>query len=132
VSRYTLLRHTEALAMATLPADAPEPAWAGGETFVAAIRTTRELVVVCRAAAVPADVDSHGPFTAFELAHDLDPSEPGLLPLLGGSPSRAGISLLPFTTFDRGWLLVHRADAARVQALWKQDGLTVTTPEGAA
>lgn len=132
MSRYTLVRHLEALALATLPADAPEPDWAVGDTFVASIRTSRELVVVCRAATVPAEVNSHGPFTAFELAHDLDPSEPGLLPLLGAAPSRAGISLLPYTTFDRGWLLVQRADAARVQALWEQDGFTVTTPGGAA
>ena len=64
-----------------------------------------------------------------ELSHDLDPSEPGLLSLLGTVPGGVGISLLPYTAFDRGWLLVQRADADRVQTLWEQPGFTITTPE---
>ena len=115
--------------MATLPPGSPAPDWAEGELFLATIRTSRGTILVCRASSVPPEIDAHGPFTAFELAHDLDPSEPGLLALLGTSPGRLGISLLPYTTFDRGWLLVHRADANRVQDLWRQEGITITVPE---
>ena len=118
--------------MAMLPPDVPAPDWAGDGLFLATIRTARGLVVVCRAASVPHDVDSHGPFTAFELARDLDPSEPGLLSLLGTGPARVGISLLPYTAFDRGWLLVHRADANRVQALWEGEGFIISGPEDAS
>lgn len=129
MSSHTLVRHPESLAIATLPPDAPEPEWLSGNTFVATIRTARELVVVSRATTVPEDVTTHGPFIAFELARDLEPSEPGPLAMLAAAPNRAGISVLPYTTFDRGWLLVHRADASRLQALWEADGLTVITPE---
>lgn len=115
--------------MATLPPGAPSPDWGENGLFVATIRTSRGTLVVCRASSVPPEVDAHGPFTAFELAHDLDPSEPGLLSMLGTGPGQVGISLLPYTTFDRGWLLVHRADADRVQALWEQEGFTITTAE---
>ncbi|MEJ7795512.1 MAG: hypothetical protein WKF50_08165 [Nocardioides sp.] len=125
----SLIRHTQSLAMVMLPAGATVPDWAEDGLFLATIRTSRGTVVVCRAAAVPLDVESHGPFTAFELSHDLDPSEPGLLSLLGTVPGRVGISLLPYTAFDRGWLLVQRADADRVQTLWEQSGITITTPE---
>lgn len=115
--------------MATLPPGAPSPDWGENGLFVATIRTSRGTLVVCRASSVPPEVDAHGPFTAFELAHDLDPSEPGLLSMLGTGPGQVGISLLPYTAFDRGWLLVHRADADRVQALWEQEGFTITTAE---
>lgn len=126
----SLIRHAPALAMAMLPPGEPVPDWAEGELFLATIRTSRGTVVVCQAIGVPVDVESHGPFTAFELSHDLDPSEPGLLSLLGTAPGRVGISLLPYTAFDRGWLLVQRADANRVQRIWEQAGFTVTTAEG--
>ena len=126
----SLIRHGQSLAMATLPPGSAVPDWAEGGIFLATIRTSRGTVVVCRAATVPLDVESHGPFTAFELAHDIDPSEPGLLSRLGTEPGQVGISLLPYTAFDRGWLLVQRADADRVQTIWERAGVTITTPEG--
>ena len=128
-SSVTLIRHPQALAMATLPPGSPAPDWAEDGLFLATIRTSRGTLVVCRASSVPPEIDAHGPFTAFELAHDLDPSEPGLLATLGTGPGRVGISLVPYTTFDRGWLLVQRADANRVHALWEQEGFTITVPE---
>jgi hypothetical protein len=127
VSDLRLIRYAESLAIATLPADAPAPDWAVGHTFMALIRTARELVVVCRAAGVPGDVDAHAPYVGFEVDGSTVPSEPGLLTRLSERPGAEGISLIPFTTFGRGWLLVQRADADRVQTLWEQAGFTVTT-----
>ena len=129
MSDLRLIRYAESLAIATLPPDAPEPDWAVGSTFMALIRTPRELVVVCRAAGVPGDVDVHAPYVGFELDGTRVPSEPRLLTRLAERPGAEGISLIPFTTFGRGWLLVQRADADRVQTLWQQAGFTVTTPE---
>ena len=56
---------------------------------------TLSLIRPRRAASVPVEVETHGPFTAF----------------------------------DRGWLLVQRADADKVQTLWEQEGFTLTHPE---
>jgi hypothetical protein len=55
----------------------------------------------------------------------LDPSQPGLLSELAAGPSRVGISLMPFATYDRGWVLVQRADAATAEKVWQQSGFTI-------
>jgi len=49
--------------------------------------------------------------------------------MLGTGPAEAGMSLLPYTAFDRGWLLIQRADADCVQTLWEQAGFTITTED---
>lgn len=130
MSRLTLIRHSESLGIATLPAGTPEPAWAVGEVLTAIIRTERDVVVVCRAAGIPGDVDVHGPYVAFQIEDVNVVSEPGLLSRLAQRPGVEDIALIPFTTFDSGWLLVTRADADRVQTLWELSGFTVTTPGG--
>lgn len=130
VTGLAMVRHQEPLSIATLEVGATEPEWAVGEDFLALIRTPRETVVVCRTDMVPADVQAHGPYTAYEVARHLDPSHPGILKALSRGPARAGISLMPFATFDRGWVLVARADAKAVEDAWAKDGIPVTT-EGA-
>ena len=132
MSGLTLVRHAESLGIATLPAGTPEPDWAVGDTLRALIRTAREVVVICRAAGIPGDVEVHAPYVPFELEDVNVVSEPGLLTRLAQRPGDEGITLIPFTTFGSGWLLVARADANRVQVLWEQEGFTVTTPEGHA
>ena len=129
MSGLTLVRHTESLGIATLPAGTPEPDWAVGQTLSAVIRTADDVVVVCRAAGIPGDVDVHAPYVAFQLADVNVVSEPGLLTRLSQRPGDEDITLIPFTTFSSGWLLVARADADRVQQLWEQSGFTVTTPQ---
>lgn len=120
-----VIRHPTPLAIATLPPDAPFPDWAGSGAFSAVIRTTRETVVVCHTEGVPVHVPSHGPYTGYELARHIDPSQPGLLTRLSEAPGRVGISLMPFATFDRGWILVARADARTCEQLWRQADIEV-------
>jgi hypothetical protein len=125
----SLIRYREPLVIATLPPGTSRPEWAVGGTFVAGIETSREVSIVCTAHSVPIDVPTHGPFTAYEIGTALDPSQPGLLSQLAAGPTRIGISLMPFTTYDRGWVLVQRADAATVERAWRQSGFTIEDQE---
>ena len=126
----SLIRYREPLVIATMPPGSKRPEWAVGGVFVAAIETARETAIVCTASTVPLDVPTYGPYTAYELATHLDPSYPGLLSELADAPGRAGISLMPFATYDRGWVLIQRADAATVEKLWQQSGFTIREQEG--
>ena len=128
----TLIRYREPLAIATMPPGIKRPDWVRGGVFVAAIETSRETSIVCSAQNVPLDVPTHGPFTAYEVGTHLDPSQPGLLSELAAGPSRVGISLMPFATYDRGWVLVQRADVPTVEKLWRQSGFTIHDDEESA
>jgi hypothetical protein len=125
----SLIRYREPLAIATVPPGVPRPEWAVGGVFVAGIETSRETSIVCRAQGVPIDVPTYGPYTAYEVGAHIDPSQPGLLSDLAAGPARVGISLMPFATYDRGWVLVQRADAATVEKLWRQAGFTIHDQE---
>jgi hypothetical protein len=128
----SLIRYRQPLVIATMPPGTKRPEWAVGGTFVAAIETSRETSIVCTAQSVPVDVPTHGPYTAYEMGTRLDPSQPGLLSELAAGPSRLGISLMPFATYDRGWVLVQRADAATAERVWLQSGFTIHDQEEAS
>ena len=125
----SLIRYREPLVIATMPPGVTRPPWALGGTFVAGIETARETSIVCSASSVPLEVPTYGPYVAYEIGASLDPSQPGLLRRLSEAPGRAGISLMPFATFDRGWLLVQRADAGVVEKLWRQSGFAIVEEE---
>ena len=125
----TLIRYREPLVIATMPAGTPRPEWAAGGVFVAGIETSRETSIVCPAHSVPLEVPTYGPYTAYEVGAHLDPSQPGLLAELAVGPGRLGISLMPFATYDRGWVLVQRADAATAEKLWRQSDFTILDHE---
>jgi hypothetical protein len=36
---------------------------------------------------------------------------------------------MPFATYDRGWVLVQRADAPTVEKVWRQAGFTIHDQE---
>jgi hypothetical protein len=128
----TLIRYREPLVMATMPPGTARPEWAVGGVFVAGIETSRETSIVCTAQSIPVDVPTYGPYTAYEVGTHLDPSQPGLLSELAAGPARVGISLMPFATYDRGWVLVQRADAATVEKVWRQAGFTIHDQEESA
>lgn len=128
----SLIRYREPLVIATMPPRTERPEWAVGSTFFAGIETARETTIVCTARTVPLEVSTYGPYTAYELGSSVDPSRPGLLTELAAGPSRVGISLMPFATYDRGWVLVQRADAATVEKVWRQSGFTIHDQEESA
>ena len=125
----SLIRYREHLVIATMSPGVRRPEWAVGGVFVAGIETARETSIVCAADNVPLDVPTYGPYVAYEVGTRLDPSQPGLLSELADAPGRAGISLMPFATYDRGWLLVQRADTPVVEKLWLQNGFTIVEEE---
>ena len=120
-----LVRHPEPLALVHLPAGADVPDWVGGGTIVSVTATERATSILCSALVVPAKAEHRGPFVAFVLDRPLDPSHVGLLSELAAPLARASISLLPIATYDEGWVLVHRADAARVARLWTDAGFEI-------
>jgi hypothetical protein len=125
----SLIRYREPLAITTMPPGVARPEWAVGGAFVAGIETSRETSIVCRAQSVPLDVPTYGPYTGYEVGTHLDPSQPGLISERAVGPARLGISLMPFATYDRGWVLVQRADAPTVEKVWRQAGFTIHDQE---
>lgn len=120
MTRLTLHRHAEQLAVCQLPADAPIPHWAAAPGRLrAAIRSHTDLSIVCAIAAVPAEVRHEGPFTAFEVEGPLDLATTGVLAAILAPLAAAEVSVFTLSTFDTDWVLVpsmqHQAASTALQ-----------------
>jgi len=105
-------------AVCQLPADAPVPAWARGDDFLAIIRTPDELTVVCEGANIPSDVRAERGWRALKIAGPLEFSMVGVLASLSGALAQAGVSIFALSTFDTDYLLVKKAQVeTAIQAL---------------
>ena len=120
-----LVRHPEPLALAQLPVGADVPGWATSGTLLSVTASAGQTSVLCNALGIPAKIPTVGPLTAFEVDQDLDPSLTGLIADLARPLATAGLSLLPVTTYDRGWVLVQQADATRAARLWQDAGFAI-------
>lgn len=122
---FALLRYAEPLVLVQLPAGADVPDWVDGRTLVSVTATPTQTSVLCSALNAPGDLPQIGPFVAFEIDQDLDPSHSGLIAELSQPLADAGISLLPVAVYLRGWILVQSADARRAMGLWRDAGFEV-------
>ena len=110
---FTFRVHSERLAIARLPADAPVPAWASG-AFASVTRTPSELSIVCAEALVPADVLHERGRIALGIEGTLAMTTIGILAALCGALAHASVPVFVLSTYDTDWLLVpaERFDAA--------------------
>lgn len=100
----------ETLAIARLPAEAAVPGWVAGRDFLAVVRTSRELSIVCRDDAVPADhTEVERGFRALAVVGTLDFALPGIVASLAAPLAEMGISIFGMSTYDTDHILV-RAD----------------------
>jgi hypothetical protein len=101
-----------------LDAAAPLPAGAleAGGPLACAVRTARELSLVCPPTAAPAEARVEGPWRVLAVAGPLDLALTGALHALTGPLADAGIPVFPVGTYDTDHLLVPAADADRALA----------------
>ncbi len=121
----SLLTHPDRLAICSLPADAPLPAWALTGRFFSVTRTPRELSVVCGEADVPASVPHAGPWLALEVEGVLDFTLTGILAGLSTPLAEAGISLFALSTYRTDYILVPAQKCTRAQEVLRRAGHAV-------
>jgi uncharacterized protein len=134
VSRsWTLFRHTEPVAVCSLPAADPVPVWAAHTPapVYAVVRTAAELSLLCAAHDVPQGVPTLGPYAVYEVEGPLDPSLVGVLAELLEPLADADITVLTMSTYGTDWILVPvtRADAA--STAWRRRRHRVIDPVAA-
>jgi hypothetical protein len=100
----------ETFALARLAADAPVPAWVGGNDLLAVVRTRNELSIVCRDDTVPQNVtEVERGFRCLAVVGTLDFALTGVISSLAKPLADAGISIFGISTYDTDHILV-RAD----------------------
>jgi hypothetical protein len=120
-----LMRYDEDVAFARLPTG-KEPTWDWRTGPLSSITyTDSETSIVCAFEAVPADVRTQGPLTAYEIAGPLDFSMVGVLSSLLEPLAKQRISILALSTFDTDWILVDSARSGDATTIWKRSGFTV-------
>ena len=85
------------------------PDWANSGAFVSVTRTADELSIVCLAQAVPAGVQSAGPWRCFKLRGPFPFTQTGVLASFLEPLAEAGIPILAVSTFDTDYVLVTEA-----------------------
>jgi len=129
VTRLTVQRHAEQLAVCRLPPTSPLPGWAAAPGKLrATIRSGNELSIVCAIAAVPSEVRHEGPFTAFEVQGPIDLGLTGVLAALVAPLAAATISIFTLSTFDTDWILVPSMQHAAATTALQRAGHTVVQP----
>jgi hypothetical protein len=128
-SSYTLVRHSETLAVVRLGPGADVPDWATGGTIFSVTATATETSLVCGRAGVPRKAQQEGPYTAFAVAGTLDLALPGLLVSLLQPLAAAGVPVFTVSTFDTDWVLVPVDAADRAAEAWSSAGFSVRTAE---
>lgn len=130
MTRLTVHRHAEQLAVCRLAADEPIPDWAAAPGKLrAAIRSTGDLSIVCAIAAVPAEVRHEGPFTSFQVEGPLDLAKTGVLAALLAPLAAADVSVFTLSTFDTNWVLVPSMQHQAASNALQRAGHTVVQPE---
>ena len=127
MTTYTLVRHSDALAVVRLGPGSEIPSWATSSTLFSVTATASETSLVCHASTVPRKARREGPFVAYEVAGPLDFALTGVLSALLAPLAEAQVSVFALSTFDTDWILV-RSDAAQpAEDAWQAAGHTVET-----
>jgi hypothetical protein len=130
VTRLTVYRHAEQLAVCRLASDAPIPDWAAAPGRLrAAIRSTSDLSIVCAISAVPAEVRHEGPFTSFQVEGPLDLATTGVLAALVAPLAAAEVSVFTLSTFDTNWVLVPSMQHQAASNALQRAGHIVVEPD---
>jgi len=124
--RVELRMLSETFALARLAADAPVPAWVGGNEFLAVVRTRNELSIVCREDTVPADLtEVQRGFRCLAVAGTLDFTETGIIAQLTQPLAEAGISIFGISTYDTDHILVRDVELDAARAALQAAGHTI-------
>jgi hypothetical protein len=122
----TLRLFAETLAIARLASNAGVPDWIFGNDFLSITRTRRELSIICRDEAVPADVSEvQRGFRAFAVTGTLDFDEIGIIAALSAPLAEAGVPIFGISTYDTDHILIHESRLEAGIAALRAAGHTV-------
>lgn len=121
----TLLSYPEKLAVVRFGPGTDVPAWAESSSVFSVTATAVETSVVCAARSVPSKARSTGPYTAFVVQGQLDPTEVGVLHSLLGPLVEVRVPVMTLSTFDTDWILVPTDQATAAAQAWQDAGHTV-------
>lgn len=117
---------SETFAIARLAADAPVPAWVGGQEFLAVVRTRNELSIVCREDTVPLTLtEVQRGFRCLAVVGSLDFSQTGIIAQLTQPLANAGLSIFGISTYDTDHILVRNEDLEAARAALQAAGHTI-------
>lgn len=106
----TLRLFAETLAIARLASNASVPDWIFGNDFLSITRTRRELSIVCRDDAVPAEISEvQRGFRAFAVVGTLDFVATGIIAALAEPLAVAGVPIFGLSTYDTDHILIHES-----------------------
>jgi hypothetical protein len=116
----------ETFALARLAADAPVPAWVGGNDLLAVVRTRNELSIVCRDDTVPQNVtEVERGFRCLAVIGTLDFALTGVIASLAKPLADAGISIFGISTYDTDHILVRADRLEEAKAALRAAGHTI-------
>ncbi len=122
----TLRLFAETLAIARLASNAGVPDWIFGNDFLSITRTRRELSIICRDEAVPADVSEvQRGFRALAVTGTLDFDEIGIIAALSAPLAEAGVPIFGVSTYDTDHILIHESTLEAGLAALRAAGHTV-------
>ena len=127
---HTLILLNDHLTVCRLPADVVLPDWAQGDAFLAVVRTTDELSIVCQAEGVPSNVTAEPGWRAFKIQGPLVFSEVGVLASIANPLADMAISIFAISTFETDYILVKLADLDKAVTGLLTAGHTVLTMQG--
>lgn len=120
--------HVDAsFALALLPPGSPFPEWAAGP-FVAIIRSTEGISVICEESAVPAGTKARTGFHCLEIAGTFDIESVGVVSAAVAPLAAAGISVFVYSTWQTDYIFFQRGDLEHAIAALRQAGHTIQSP----
>lgn len=115
--KITLEQDPHTYAVSRLAHDVAVPDWADGEGFVTISRSRHELSIVCRAARVPAGIQSEQDWACWRFVGPFAFGATGIVLSVIEPLSRGGIGIFVVSTFDGDHLLLQRSDIERALPL---------------
>lgn len=102
----TLRFHNQLLTMCQLPIGAPVPVDILTRPMTAFFRTHDETTLLCSSALAPKNAKSESGFIAIELVGPFAFNATGILTQIANPLAAANIAIVPFSTFNTGYILI--------------------------
>jgi len=120
---FTILPETFAIVRMTPSEEIPR--WVAGGPFVSITRTSDELSIVCREAAIPAGTHADRGWQCLKLEGPIPLSTVGVAAEFTTILAKAGVSVFPIATYDTDYVLLKGDSLARAEDALRSAGHSV-------
>ncbi|OBZ93957.1 amino acid-binding protein [Pararhizobium polonicum] len=105
----------------------PLPEWLTGAGFWAVSSSREEMTLVCRAARIPANIQSSGGWRCFRIEQHFSFDVPGVLASVLNPLSAAGVGIFANSTFSTDYIFITGSDLDKATAALKAYGHEIMT-----